>query len=276
MHGHVITCSKCTEKYDSRSICKTCNPGVPDAAAIKGSIWKDKYDPKKFILETDTHIIAKGGDGTLLRAINMHRDKNKPFLGIAGGTENFLMNKDGNISEDAEHKKFHLIKVNVTYKERDIHIESASEFYGDTIIEGKEVTKEYQAFNDVMFGGDMNSWIDFNVHDKDCIIGKFKGSGIVISTAAGTTGANKNNNGAILPLSSNNWSITGDKTTRKIRYVIEPARTSITAEARQNIKCWIDGANHIISNVSKIEVERGDVVTVIFNDYDEFKRKRRI
>lgn len=238
--------------------------------------WTDKYDPQKYILETDDYIIAKGGDGTLLRAIAMHRDKNKPFLGVAGGTENFLMNKTDVISEDAEYKKFHLIKATVTYRERDVYIESASEFYSDTTLKGKEVTREFQAFNDVCIGGDMNSWIDFNVHDKDCIIGRFMGGGVVISTAAGSTGINKNNNGAILPLSSNNWSVTGDKSTRKIRYVIEPKRTSITAESRSHTTCWIDGANQIISNVSKIEVERGDVVTVIFNDYDEFKKKRRI
>jgi len=234
--------------------------------------YKDEYDNNKFIDAThDDFIIAKGGDGTLLKAINKFKHLKKPFFGIGAGTLNFLMNKKDEITKNAKFKKFRLIKVKVTFTEK---IDKGFTLNGNNVVVTKK-TKEYQAFNDVCFGGDMDSWISFNVHDKDKIIGKFKGGGIIISTAQGSTGINKNNNGVILPLSSCNWSITGDKCNRKIHYVIEPKRTTITSESRKPVSVWIDGSNHIISNVEKIEISKGDKVTVIFNNYEDFKRKRR-
>jgi NAD kinase len=226
-------------------------------------IWTDKYDDTKFIQEQKDHIRAVGGDGTLLRAIKMHKDKNKPFFGVAGGTENFLMNSNPAILDKVKHKKFHLIKCKVTFK-------ALNKF------DNKEVTitETFQAFNDVMIGGNMNSWIDFSVKDKDNIIGDFKGGGLIISTAQGSTGVNKNNNGVILPLSSKNWSVTGDKTNRKINYVLDPHKTLIKVNSRTPVTVWIDGANEIIDNVVSIVISKGDFVTVLFNSYNGFKKKR--
>jgi len=232
--------------------------------------YKDEYDENKFIDARGDIIIAKGGDGTLLKAINKFRYLNKPFFGKAAGTENFLMNSktSDDISENAKYKKFKLIKVEITYLrevENSFHYE---EPYEDKIT--------FQAFNDVMIGSNMNAWIDFNVHDKDKIIGSFKGGGIIISTAQGSTGINKNNNGVILPLGSHNWSITGDKVNRRINYVIKPHKTRIKFESRNYISVWIDGQTHNITDPVEVVLSKGDDVTVIFNDYDEFKRKRRI
>jgi NAD kinase len=232
---------------------------------------KDEYDDEKFIDARGDIILAKGGDGTLLRAINKFRHLNKPFYGIAAGTENFLMNNTSEacgISDNAKYKVFTLINVKVTSLK-----EVPNSFHYE---EPYEHVEEFQAFNDVMIGGDMNSWIDFNVHDKDKIIGAFKGGGIIVSTAQGSTGINKNNNGVILPLSSDQWSITGDKTNRKINYVIEPKRTRIKCDSRTGVHVWVDGHNHVIDDVLEVEISKGDKVTVIFNDYDDFKRKRRI
>lgn len=238
-------------------------------------VWQDPYDNFKHIREEKDYIVAQGGDGTLLKAIQLYRHAGKPFLGVAGGTVNFLMNKDGSVYGDSKYKKFNLLKVKVTYKKH--HSPEMNDFFEKKDDFRTEIVKEeFQAFNEICLGGDMGSWIDFNVHDRDSIIGKFKGSGIIISTSQGTTGINMNNNGVILPLSSKNWSITGDKCNRKINYIISPKRTSITCSSRGNITLWIDGTNKIIKEVQKIEISKGDTVTVIFNDYNEFKKKRRI
>ena len=225
---------------------------------------KDKYDSKKFIDATGKDLVrCKGGDGTLLKAINAFRHLHKPFFGIAAGSENFLMNTEDSIVTGSKYKKFRLLRVKVTSKRHFINTYQT-------------VTEEFQAFNDVIIGGNSNSWSHFDVHDKDRIIGKFKGGGIIFSTAQGSTGINKNNGGVILPLSSKNWVVTGDKTNRPINYVIEPSRTSITCTGRQPVTVWIDGANHVINDVAKIEISKGDVVTVIFNNYNDFKSKRKI
>jgi len=232
-------------------------------------VIKDKYDPNKYIDATGSVIVAKGGDGTLLRAITKFRHLDKPFFGVAAGTENFLMNPASNLDifDDAEYIEFQLIKVTVTYLR-------------DTIKAGwihqEETTKTYQAFNDIMIGGDMNSWIHFNVHDKDRLIGRVKGGGLIFSTAQGSTGINKNNGGVILPLSSHNWVVTGDKTHRRVNYVLEPSRTTITLKSRKPVSLWVDGSSHIISDVLSVEIAAGDTVTVIFNDYTDFKQKRKL
>ena len=239
---------------------------------------KDDYDDKKFIDARGDIILAKGGDGTLLRAINKFRHLNKPFYGIGAGTENFLMNATTEacrISDNAKYKKFNLIKVSVTYKKN--YTPDCNDF-----MDGKDdfrtdiVTEDFQAFNDVMIGGSMNDWIAFDVHDPEKIIGKFKGGGVIVCTAQGSTGINKNNGGSVLPLNAKQWFITGDKTNRKISVPINPKRTTITAESRHSVTVWVDGQNHIIKNVQKIELSKGDSVTVIFNDYEAFKRKRRV
>ena len=223
---------------------------------------KDKYDKNKFIDAKGDVIIAQGGDGTMLKAINKFRHLNKPFYGIGAGTANFLMNPstDADIYETAKYKKFNLIKVEVTYRKNEI----------------ENITETFQAFNEVLMGGDMNTWAEYNVHDKDAIIGKFKGCGVSVCTAQGSTGFNMGNGGSVLPLSSDQWFVTSAFSKRNIRVPIEPKRTTITVESRASITVWVDGQNHIIKDVEKIEISKGDVVTVIFNDYDAFKRKRRV
>jgi len=223
---------------------------------------KDKYDENKYIKLFEKVVIAKGGDGTLLNAIRLFRKKNVPFFGVNAGTVGFLMNDDLPTQfETYKLKKFSLIKVKVSFKD-----------YNSQCI----VEKEFQAFNDIMLGGDMNSWIHFDIKEKDDFFGKFSGGGIIISTPQGSTGINKNNGGVILPLSSALWSITGDKTSRKIEYVIKPRKISIDCFSRTPITLWVDGQNYIIKDVTSIEITRGDSVEVLFSNYDDFKKRRRI
>jgi len=216
-------------------------------------LYKDEYG--KIIREHKHFIEAYGGDGTLLKAINLFKEKNKPFFGVAGGTENFLMNSDDTVLSSHKVKKFKMIKATITTKDGEQYI--------------------VEAFNDILIGGDMNSWIEFNVSDKDEILGSFKGGGIIISTSQGSTGINKNNGGVILPLSSDSWSITGDKTNRKINYVLDPKKMVINCSSRTPVTVWADGSNHIFKDVAQVVLTVGRTVEVIFNNYEEFKRKRK-
>jgi len=230
----------------------------------KNLFIQDKYDKDKYIDARGDVIFAKGGDGTLLKAIASFKDLNKPFFGIGSGTVNFLMNKSSKVKKKAITVELHLIKATLT-------------FIND---KGKKKVKTFQAFNDIMIGSSasMNSWISFDVHDKDgFMFGNFKGGGLIISTPQGSTGINKNTMGSILPLDSNLWSIVGDKTNNKVNHILTPQKVTIDAKVRgYDIMVWIDGSNHIIHNVKKIKLSQGNKVGVIFNDMKEFKRKRRV
>jgi len=214
----------------------------------------DEYDKNKLAKVYHDLVQVQGGDGTLLKAINKFRHHELPFFGVAGGTVNFLMNESATISPNAKTKTFRLIKATITT---------------DT------GTKEYQAFNDI-FISEENGWIDFKTEDKDNILGNFKGSGLIFSTPQGSTGINKNNSGVILPLSSKSWSITGDKTSRKINYVLSYGKIKINLESRGEIKVFLDGKNTIVNNVKSLVIEKGDKIDIIFNDYKTFKQKRII
>jgi len=230
----------------------------------------DKYDKNKYIKRYENVIIAKGGDGTLLKAINRFAEENLPFYGINAGTVGFLMNeKDILHYDNIETITFKRIKVKVTYEKSVRNLSSLD----DKII---EVVKTYEAFNDLCIGGNMNSWISFDVTEKDEIFSKFKGGGLIISTTQGSTGINKNNGGVILPLSSNMWSITGDKTDRHIEYVIEPRNMFIDVKSRTPVTLWVDGSNEIIHNVKTLEISNGSEIELMFANYNEFKMKRRI
>jgi NAD kinase len=233
----------------------------------------DKYDKNKTIVETDKFIIAKGGDGTLLRAIYDFADLGKPFFGSAAGTVNFLMNKEDAPIEGAVIKDLRRIKVIIEYT-KDNFEKDVQNYFDNT--ESKQTV--FYAFNDVCISdeGGMNAWIDFEIEEKDCIFGNIQGGGLIISTPQGSTGINKTNQGTILPLSSNQWSITGDKTTRNVDCVVKPRKTVITPHSRKSIIVWIDGDKAIIKNVKTITIEKGDKVQVIFNNYNEFKVKRRV
>lgn len=226
--------------------------------------YVDKYDPDKFIKVYENMIVAKGGDGTLLKAINMYRHLNKPFYGLNAGTVGFLMNqKQPRYYDNLKVKKLNLIKVRVTH-----HSYGGQRYFG-------EDTLEFQAFNEVCIGGDMNYWGSFKVQEKDDFFGELKGGGLIICTPQGSTGINKSNGGTILPLSSNLWSITGDKTERPLELVLKPRIMNIGIDSRSQTTVWVDGANNIIENVISVELSKGDQVKVIFGNYAEFKKKRR-
>ena len=154
----------------------------------------DTYDPKKYIKVFEKVIIARGGDGTLIKAIHKYKNLNKPFYGLKGGTVGFMMNSSPfDISIKLKTIKMQMIKVKITYLEE-------QEDYFNPKDEYVEHTRTYQAFNEICLGGDPRIWGHFNIKEKDDIIGSFSGSGIVISTPQGSTAINKNNQGSVLPL----------------------------------------------------------------------------
>jgi NAD+ kinase len=235
-------------------------------------VINDEFDDNKYIKHYENVVIAKGGDGTLLKAIKHFGHLDIPFWGINAGTVGFLMN-DKHLSYADKRRiktvEFSRIKVQVTYTKSIRDMASI----GDKDI---EVTDTFQAFNDIMIGGDMNSWITFDVTEKDEIFANFKGGGLIISSPQGSTGINKNNGGVVLPLSSNLWSITGDKTDRHIEYVIKPRKMTVNVKSRYDITLWVDGSNEVIKRVKSIVVTKGSKIKVMFGNYEEFKIKRRV
>jgi len=211
------------------------------------------------IVEYTNWIKVYGGDGTLLRAIGKYFKKQKPFFGVGKGTKNFLMNKEEIIKSPT---KIDLKMIVVKYE-----------------------NNIYYAFNEIMIGNTISDWVKFDVCDKDDIIGSFKGGGIIFSTPQGSTGINKSAGGVILPLNSKDWVVSGILTDRKIHYVVEPHEIKIKIISRNDEYIWIDGKKvkklnsdicHEIVITDRPLDDIDNKVLLLFNDIDEFKKKRRI
>lgn len=201
-------------------------------------------------------IVCSGGDGTLLKTVKHYIEYELPIYGINAGTLGFLMNdikQENFIDEVCEREAYKIKKLSTigvrTYDETNY------------------------AFNDVCIGGDMSSWIEFNVTNK-VLPKKFMGGGVIFSTAQGSTGINKNNGGVIVPISSNQWVVTGDKTDINLNTVLKPRNTYIEMNSRGPVTVWIDGNNKVIKDVDSVDLTKGPRVEICFSDYDGFVEKR--
>lgn len=214
-------------------------------------------EKEKSIEILDGFIRASGGDGTLLDAIRMFKNLNLPFYGVAAGTKNFMMNPKSEFptknSESVELAMIDILLVDEDNNEK---------FVGS-------------AFNEVYIG-ELCGWTDFECEDSDDLMGKFTGAGVVISTAQGSTGLNKNNSGSILQITSSSWSITSVQTDRKLKYVLKPEEIKINYNSRdKETKILLDGKVVHSSKKEKAIIRRGRTVKVIFNDLQAFKEKRQ-
>ena len=200
---------------------------------------KSKF-PKFLKEENPDLILVAGGDGALHHAVQKYYYFNVPFLGKACGTFNFLMNefdeKDGVLDRLAKNEiplstySFHNIAVSLN---------------------GQEIG---EAVNDVVIGDSIMDYFKFNLTTEDKSLENFevKGTGICISTVIGSTAFNFNNNGNVLPLESNLWSLTGIVCNRHLNDLMKPQRIEIRS----------NGGKVFLSGIEKTELAKNDFLTL--------------
>lgn len=207
-------------------------------------------------------IVCSGGDGTLLKTVKHYIDYELPIYGVNAGTLGFLMNEvtqENFIDEVCIKQAYKVQKLNTIA----VQVQERHELS----------TNEYYAFNDVCIGGDMSSWIEFNIESK-VLPKNFMGGGLIFSTSQGSTGISKNNGGVIIPIRDNQWVVTGDKTNINLSTVIKPRKTKIEMSTRQSVTVWVDGNNKVIKDVESVILNKGPKVHICFNDFDGFVAKR--
>lgn len=203
-------------------------------------------------------IVIVGGDGELLKQVHAYAHWSKPFYGINAGTLGFLLNHHHNQPLDPVTIFNNLHRVDLPLLEVCVHNQC------------------YYAFNEIMLGGTMNTWADFSISDNHELSGSVKAGGIILSTAQGSTGINKNNGGPILPLTSELWSLTADKAERKVKHVLTPRTIYISTKARTPITLWIDGSVKTVENVTNVQVKKSSkAISLLFKDQQQFLLKRR-
>ena len=206
--------------------------------------YVDPYDANKHIDVSSEQIIAKGGDGTLLKAIKKFHGLHIPFYPLASGTRNFMMNRTLT-TEDITTIPLTLLQID-----------------NDT---------DAVAFNEVAIGS-FCGWIEFST--STARFPSFRGSGLIISTAQGSTGLNLNNSGPILPLESDQWAITSNQAPIRVKTVVNSEPLHIVAKSREPFEIKLAGV--VYKKLTEIEftITRGPVVQLQYTDIMSFKEKR--
>ena len=215
----------------------------------------------EFVIEKEPDIIlVAGGDGAMLHAMHDNRYFDGIFLGKGLGTLNFLMN---DIKADK------LILQDLVSDKQGLHVEETNSIavYLDGVYHA-------QANNDVIIGDTIQGYhtIKLTTSDKAFNEFEFKGGGICISTPLGSTAFNFNNGGMILPLTSNEWILTGVVCNHMIKDILQEQEMQIFPSGG---KLFVDGIESAdLKKGSLIELKPGRVVKLGFLDGSDFRERR--
>jgi len=213
----------------------------------------------KFINHTFPQIITEkdpemffvcGGDGAMLHAHKKYGNTGLPFFGKGMGTANFIMNNFENNFEIISGLLDDTIKPTIILTEK----------IGVTIKKKNTKKKIYkESINDIVIGNGIMDYHSLLINSERGAFDKFqyRGAGICVSTALGSTAYNVNNKGDVLPIDLDAWSFTSIVGDRDVRDIMKPQKITIKISSeRQTPILFIDGT------ATAIPLSKGDKVTL--------------
>ena len=223
----------------------------------------DEKDPEMFFVV--------GGDGAMLHAHKKYGNTGLPFFGKGMGTANFIMNNFENNFEIITGLLNGTIKPTVIYTEK----------IGVAVKKKNSKKKIYkEAINDIVIGNGIMDYHSLTINSERGAFENFdyRGAGICVSSALGSTAYNINNKGNVLPIDLDAWSFTSIVGDRDVHDIMKPQKTTINIRSeRQTPILFIDGT------ATAIPLSNGDKVTLskttnrfklAFIDPKEFFAKR--
>lgn len=216
--------------------------------------------PQLLTEENPELYIVAGGDGSMLHAIQDTIEDGIPYLGKAMGTFNFLMNE----FEDDEKIIRGLLDDKIKI---DIFKTSAIGVYLDS-------KKIGEAVNDVILGEGVMDLFNFSISTASGYFDEFefKASGLCVSTPIGSTAFNYNNNGRILPLTSELLSITGIVSNRYLNDIVPFEEIRIRSNSPKIYLTKV-GAGEL-NEGSELLLKKGSTIGIGFLNKREFLRRR--
>lgn len=235
------------------------------------NILKEELRKNKFnLVEDDDYdlAIAIGGDGSFLHMVNANKFNTKiHYIGINNGTLGFLQE-----IKPTELNDFIINLKNEKYKEELISFENIKVITNDEVY-------YFNSLNETVIR-DMNlSTAYFQVYINGTYLEKFVGDGLMISTPSGSTAYNLSLNGAIIfngihtlqvtpiaPINNNIYRTIDNPIVLPEDRVIR----LVPCDRTTDIMILVDGVNHLIKNVSAIEVRVSDdkLKCIRMQDYD--------
>ena len=152
------------------------------------TIIDDGHEPYKPCKEKDIDfIIVLGGDGTFLRAVSQYGKTGVPMLGVNMGTVGFYSNTNVEHIEDSVNKllsgQYHLLEKMLLQAE---------------VIRANELIHTLHGINEVVIKSKTGKMSSLSFSAGGNKIGRIRGDGVIIATAAGSTAYNYSAGGPIV------------------------------------------------------------------------------
>jgi NAD+ kinase len=201
-------------------------------------------------LGTNTEcLISLGGDGTLLDAVALVRDKNIPILGINFGRLGFL----ASISKDELASAVDSL-VNHTFlldKRTLIHLDSNQDLFGETPFGLNEFAIHKR---------DTSPMVKIHTYLNGEFLNTYWADGLIVSTPTGSTGYNMSCNGPIMFPESSSFVITPVAPHNlNVRSIIVPDTNVISFEVEgrgEQVICALDARREIVSKNIQLAVRK--------------------
>lgn len=239
-----------------KKICTVVNPESTQAKNLSKNVAKEFSELSWQIIEDFDFsnaqsmdlVIAIGGDGTLLRAVSLSLKYDVPVLGINMGTVGFMTEMEGESAID---------DLNF-YLSEPVRTEVRSMLEVDFLLNKKSVS--YKALNDIVIArGSSVSMIETITKIDGIHLATYRGDGIVLSTATGSTGYSLALGGPVIDPKSNDFYIKPIAThMSQFGGVIVNSESlcEITISSRKDAQISIDGfIEHRISDGDKIRLK---------------------
>lgn len=217
-------------------------------------------------------IVVLGGDGTMLRAIREHLDKNLPFYGMNFGHVGFLLN-------DRKEDLFFL----PTLPELSVKSYVLSPLMVEYSPYGANETFNDIAINDVWVerGSAQSSWINLSVMDSPAYLSHYEGGipkligdGVLVCTPQGSTAYARAMGGVPLPVNADVLQIVGSNISSPQwrRAIVSYDKTvELTNEAddhkKRPLKLFVDGIE-LTDDVMSVTIFRSDKTFTLMFDAD--------
>ncbi len=237
-----------------------------DTRAEKFNSLVKKHCPQILDTKNPELILVAGGDGAMMHAIRRYNHLNAPFLGIAKGTFNFLMN-------EIKNEKQFLTKL--LENKANIHFQHTQTI--QVMLKNKNIG---YAVNDIILGTSVIGYHTFEIstHDKTLSKMEVKGSGLCISTDLGSTAYSYNLGNPAIPLDNQLLIISGIVCNKYINDILKIQKIAITLKSnREPCNIFLDGIKQdlCLKEEEQILLQEGKTVTIGFLSLKDFNEKRR-
>ena len=194
-------------------------------------------------------LISLGGDGTLLDAVALVRDKNIPILGINFGRLGFL----ASISKEELASAVDSL-INHTFlidKRTLIHLDSNENLFGETPFALNEFAIHKR---------DISPMVKIHTYLNGEFLNTYWADGLIVSTPTGSTGYNMSCNGPIMFPESASFVITPVAPHNlNVRSIIVPDTNVISFEVEgrgDQIICALDARREIVNKTIQLAVRK--------------------